>query len=134
MSRIVARETLMQMVFGLNFNTEIELEEILEVLEDAKLEEEDRQYINLNLAGIKENYSRIINIIKENLRKFTIDRISKTDLAILVVAVYELLAKTESEKVVINEAVELAKKYSLNTSYKFVNGILAQINKSGYKL
>ena len=134
MSRIVARETLMQMVFGLNFNTEIELEEILEVLEDAKLEEEDRQYINLNLAGIKENYSRIINIIKENLRKFTIDRISKTDLAILVVAVYELLAKTESEKVVINEAVELAKKYSLNTSYKFVNGILAQINKSGYEL
>ena len=134
MSRIVARETLMQMVFGLNFNTEIELEEILEVLEDAKLEEEDRQYINLNLAGIKENYSRIINIIKENLRRFTIDRISKTDLAILVVAVYELLAKTESEKVVINEAVELAKKYSLNTSYKFVNGILAQINKSGYEL
>ena len=49
-------------------------------------------------------------------------------------AVYELLAKTESEKVVINEAVELAKKYSLNTSYKFVNGILAQINKSGYEL
>ena len=127
MSRIVARETLMQMVFGLNFNTEIELEEILEVLKDAKLEEEDRQYINLNLAGIKENYSRIINIIKENLRKFTIDRISKTDLAILVVAVYELLAKTESEKVVINEAVELAKAYSDDDFRKMINGVLDKV-------
>ena len=59
------------------------------------------------------------------------NRIFKVDLAILKVAVFEMLFSNEKtpSKVIINEAVELAKKYSTDKSYKFVNGVLASINK-----
>ena len=58
-----------------------------------------------------------------------IDRISKIDLAILKLAIYEIKYKKLPYKVVINEAVELAKKYGEDNSKKFVNGILASIVK-----
>ena len=61
--------------------------------------------------------------------KWTIDRISKIDLAILKIAIYELVFTKLPYKVVINEAVELAKKYGEDSSKSFVNGILASIVK-----
>jgi len=57
------------------------------------------------------------------------DRISKIDLAILEVAIFELIYSKLPYKVAINEAVELAKKYGDDSSKSFVNGILASIVK-----
>ena len=57
------------------------------------------------------------------------DRISKIDLAILKVAIFELGYTKVPYKVVINEAVELAKKYGDDSSKSFVNGVLASIVK-----
>jgi len=60
--------------------------------------------------------------------KFPIDRISKTDLAVLRLAVYELVVKpVEPPKVVINEAVELAKELGGEKAYTFINGVLGKI-------
>ena len=68
--------------------------------------------------------------IEKNLKKdWKIDRISKVDLAILKLAIYEIKYKDIPFKVVINEAVELAKKYGEDNSKNFVNGILASIIK-----
>ena len=74
----------------------------------------------------------IINPLRheKNLINYKLDRICKTDLAILIVAIYELNYLKEPIKVVVNEAVELAKKYSLDNSYKFVNGLLAKVNNA----
>ena len=62
-------------------------------------------------------------------KDWKIDRISKVDLAILKLAIYEIKYKDIPFKVVINEAVELAKKYGEDNSKNFVNGILASIIK-----
>ena len=68
--------------------------------------------------------------IEKNLKSdWKIDRISKIDLSILELAIYEIEYKDIPFKVVINEAVELAKKYGEESSKNFVNGILASIVK-----
>lgn len=59
--------------------------------------------------------------------KFTIDKMAKVDLAILRLAVYELIHAKEPIKVVINEAVELAKEFGGDKSYTFINGVLGKI-------
>ena len=76
------------------------------------------------------NKEKILAYIEKNLKSdWKIDRISKIDLAILKLAIYEIKYKKLPYKVVINEAVELAKKYGEDNSKKFVNGILASIVK-----
>jgi len=125
MSRIGARENLMQLVFGLNFKDVLEESEDLYL--NKNLTEEDKEYIFSSLNGIKNNYNDIISLIEDNLVKYNLDRICKTDLAILIVSIYEIKYLNMPYKVVINEAVELAKKYSTENSYKFVNGLLARL-------
>ncbi|MEE1029504.1 MAG: transcription antitermination factor NusB, partial [Alphaproteobacteria bacterium] len=72
----------------------------------------------------------INEIISSNLKGYTINRLNKIDLAIITLAVIELKFINETPKeIVINEAVELAKKYSTEKSPRFVNGVLADIVK-----
>lgn len=127
MSKILARETLMKLAYGLSFNSQVSLDNFHEVLDDESIDEFDREYVINALEKIKLDYSKYTDIIEKNLVNFKIDRISKTDLAILIVALYELNNEEISEKIIINEAVNLSKKYSQENSYKFVNGILGKI-------
>ncbi len=67
-------------------------------------------------------------IIKEYAPKYSLDKIAKIDLAILRLAVYELkYAKQNPQKVVIDEAIELAREYGSEKSYSFINGALASV-------
>ncbi len=69
-------------------------------------------------------------IIENNLVDWTLSRISKTDLAILRLAFYEIVYLQQPFKVIINEAVELAKRYSPDKSPAFINGVLGgYVNK-----
>jgi transcription antitermination protein NusB len=80
---------------------------------------------------IMEKHSEIDSYITICAPKFPIDRIAKADLAILRLAVYELLIKPdEPYKVVINEAVELAKEFAGERSYAFVNAVLGTLVKN----
>ena len=73
---------------------------------------------------------KIDNVILNNLKNWTIDRIFKIDLAILRLAIYEILyIDNIPEKVSANEAVELAKTYGNNDSKSFVNGLIAKVIK-----
>ncbi len=82
------------------------------------------------LNNFAEHYTEINSIISNNLKGYTIDRVYKIDLAILVLAVIELnYIKENPKQVVINEAVELAKKFSTEKSPKFINGFLATLVK-----
>src|SRR3989338_7744884 len=76
------------------------------------------------------------DLIDENIKKaateFPIEKINKTDLAILRLAIYELLIqKKEPPKVIIDEAIELAKEYGGETSPQFINGALGKIVSYG---
>ena len=97
---------------------------------ESALTDDDKEYISTTTKEVAEKYDELLKIIESNLKNYTLNRIYKTDLAILVLATYELINHKEiSSSVVINEAVELSKKYGSDKSYSFVNGVLAEINK-----
>jgi N utilization substance protein B len=79
------------------------------------------------VSGVVDHLDELDKIIEKYLRSgWSIDRIAKTDLIILQIALYEMLYVDDlPAKVSINEAIELAKKYSDDRSRKFVNGILS---------
>ena len=80
--------------------------------------------------GIEKNQEQIQEAIKNNLKSnWKINRISKVDLSILKLAIYEIKYAEIPFKVAINEAVELAKRYGEDNSKTFINGILASIVK-----
>ncbi len=91
-----------------------------------KNNEEELKLCKERINSTINHYDEYVNKIKPHLKKgWTIQRLSKMELAILLVAVDEL--QTENKSVVINEAVELTKKYCDDDSYKFINGILNNI-------
>ena len=105
-------------------------EEIDIFLEENNIKDKDRENINADIAKIKENIRDIEEKISKNLKdNWSIDRISKIDKALLILAIYEIQYKEIPFKVVINEVVELAKKYGEDTSASFINGVLANIVK-----
>ena len=124
MSRKKSREYSFRMVFEKFFHEpEIEFDD-----EELVIAEEDRSFVNTLIGGVNENYDSILEVIKKHTEGYELDRIYKVDLAILVLAVFELLYdKSTPQNVVINEAVELAKKYSTDKSYSFINGVLAKV-------
>ena len=78
--------------------------------------------------GIVEHFNELKSVVEKNIKGYTLDRLFKVDLAILIMATYELMYyKQNSVKIVANEAVELAKKYSTEKSYSFINAVVASI-------
>jgi N utilization substance protein B len=75
--------------------------------------------------------SEIDSVIQASATEWPIDKLNKIDLAILRLAVYELQNTNTPPKVVIDEAVELAKEYGADSSPAFVNGVLGTIYKKG---
>lgn len=129
MSRIKARESCFKLIFEYEFlkqKNEITLEEFLS---SQDIEQDDEQYINQVYDGILSKEDELNEIISSKLKGYTLDRVFKIDLAILKLAIYEIEYLKETPAVVINEAVELSKKYSTDNSYKFINGVLANIVK-----
>lgn len=92
-----------------------------------KLDDKDVEYIKGVYLGVLEHSNEIKELISAKLVNYTTERLYKSDLAILIYSVYELKFTEEENKVVINEAVELAKKYSDEKSPSFINGVLAKI-------
>ena len=131
MKRTETRELAFRLIYSIEIQKEMDEEQIELFLQENEIEgKEQEDYIKQVFNGIKENKEEILALISSNLKeKWTVDRISKIDLAILEVAVYEMIYSKLPYKVVINEAVELAKKYGEDSSKSFINGILASIVK-----
>lgn len=103
------------------------------LLEDLFKVDFHKQAISEQARIIWENKSRIDAEIEKAAVEFPVDKINKVDLAILRLAIYELLfQKKEPPKVIIDEAVELAKEYGGDTSSSFVNGALGNILSHEY--
>lgn len=107
-------------------------EETLQIfLMSQEVEDETvKEYLSDILFGVSRNEKEINQLIEENLKeKWTLDRISKINLSLLKLAIYEMIYKELPYKVAINEVVELGKKYSDEQAQSFINGILASIVK-----
>lgn len=129
------RSAIRELTFKLLYSIEIQQDDILEqidlYIENSEIKDEETiTYIKEVTNGIKQNNEEILNLISNNLKQdWKLERISKIDLAILKLSIYEIKYTDIPYKVAINEAVELAKKYGEDTSSNFINGVLANIVK-----
>ena len=132
MNRSAMREEAFKMIYSMQIQKVENKEEQIELyIESNNINKKEAQEFIKDVAfGIEKHQENIDNQIKQNLKEnWRIERISKIDLSILRLAIYEIEYKEIPYKVAINEAVELAKKYGEDTSKNFVNGILASIVK-----
>lgn len=130
LSRRKVREVLLQLIFQMDFHREHFEESAFSFLEEQPLSDGDRSFAESYLRTLLENRERIDEKIIKNLKGWTLNRLSKIDLTILRLGTYEILLENDIPKQVsINEALEMAKKYSEDKSRKFINGVLDAIAK-----
>jgi N utilization substance protein B len=130
MGRRASRDSAMKLLYQLEIQKEFRVESVDSLLEESLNERLDKHYIETAVKGVIRNVYNIDNIIMKNLVRWKIDRISKVDLSILRLAIFEILHMNEiPASVSINEAVELAKKYSSKESASFINGLLGKVLK-----
>jgi N utilization substance protein B len=96
----------------------------------AKASDSTRAFANRLFEGAARDVSALDELIVKHAENWRFDRLAAIDRAVLRLAIYELKAKETPPKVVLNEAVELAKKFSSEDSGAFVNGILDAFRKS----
>ena len=128
MNRTEMRELAFKLIYSLEIQNSDNIEEQIELyFQQNKIENQKViEYIEDIILGMNKNKTEIEDIIKKCLtEKWTIERISKINLSILKLAIYEIKYKDIPYKAEINEAVELAKKYGEDTSSRFINGALA---------
>ncbi|MDY6045640.1 MAG: transcription antitermination factor NusB [Anaerobutyricum sp.] len=130
MSRRKLRESIFLLLFRIEFNTREELDEQMRMYIDSKtdMDEEDADYICKKLEDILDHLTELDETILKICKGWRLERLGKTELAILRLAVYELLDDNDiPTSVAINEAVELAKIYCSEEAPRFVNGVLAKL-------
>jgi N utilization substance protein B len=129
MSRKIARECTYKLVFEFLFNKKVN-KRTYEIFENSNLDEKDIEYMQKTYLGVITNYDELMGIIEKYAEGFSIDRIYRTDLSALLLAIYEMkFIEDIPLSVSIAEAVELVKKYSTEKSNQFVNGILSTVYK-----
>ena len=98
-----------------------------EILEEEGVSYDD-ELTKFIVDGVKDHIEEIDKIIEESAPDWPIDKIAKIDLVILRIAIFEaLFGKKTPIKVVIDEAVEIAKEFGNDTSHKFVNGVMGTV-------
>ena len=126
--RKYAREVAFSLVFEY-MSTKAFNEMELEQFDRNNLTDEDLDFIKKLYKGVVGEYSDLENRVGELSKGFKIDRVFKVDKAVLMMAIFELDNLDTPKSVVINEAVELAKKFSTEFSANFVNGVLGAYAK-----
>ena len=130
MRRKETRDALMKLIYQMDIHNELDNTSMFETLKlqiDSKREQE---YGSTLINQFITNQFAINNIIEANSTNWSMDRISKVDLAILRLSITEILYLEDIPfKVSVNEAVELAKLFSSDDAYVFINGILGKVHE-----
>lgn len=137
--RSKSRELVLQIMFGLNFFKNID-GNFDEIVDEFKLEFEkndeniemrflNKEYCLEILNGIWSNKDKIDELIRNNLKKWKLERLPKIDLSILRLATYEMKFNNLDPRIAINEAVILSKRYCGDKSPSYINGVLNSIKE-----
>ena len=130
MNKSNLREEIFKLVYSLEVQKDDESSQIDLYLENSELSDKEKGKIKEEVCKIIDLKEDIENQISKNLKSgWSIERISKVNISILRIAIYEMIYGKLPYKVVINEAVELAKKYGEEASASFINGVLASVVK-----
>lgn len=124
-----ARETALQALYKIDISDSKSFDEALE-LEELAPGTESRRYCETLVQGVTSRITELDSVIEKHSENWTVGRMSVVDRNILRMAAYELLyGRDVPYKVVIDEAVELAKKFGTDESGPFINGIIDKIRK-----
>lgn len=134
--RRTAREVAFKLIYEEMFNSERDVELSFDLAVEkgeegkAALDIEDEVYVKQIVCLFEANKQQIDQVIKENAFGYEPERLFKVDMALLQLALTEIYHYKTSPQVVVNEVVEIAKKYSTEKSAKFINGILGAVLKN----
>ena len=135
MGRHEQREQIFRLLFRVEFHDPQDMPRQAKLFledNDAVVREKDAAYIEAREKAVRGKLEEIDRIIDGNTEGWDTTRMGKVELAVLRLAVYEILFDDDIPSgVSINEAVEIAKKYGQENSGGFINGILAKIMKLG---
>jgi len=120
----------MQMLFQWDMSQQEPAKLEAKFWKSAKAADNTRKFASELFEGAARNAAALDEIIRKHAANWKLERLAVIDRAILRLAIHELQATDTPTKVVINEAVELAKKFSGDESAPFVNGILDAVHKS----
>ena len=136
-SRTAVREHIFKIIFGMEFSGDADASQraalYLDNLTDEEdcpvmINDQDREYIIEKSQSISGKLPEIDAVINKHAKGWSVSRLGKSELAILRVAVYEILFDDDiPDNVAINEAIELTKIYGEATAPAFINGILASV-------
>lgn len=131
MSRKIAREELFKLLFEAELNDVAPAEILDKFIERSEVElgENSVSFITKYAKGITENEAAVIEALDSNMTNWSLDRVGNVEKALLKFGTYELMFEETGHEIVVNEVVELAKKYGDEKSYEFINGVLAKIIK-----
>ena len=130
MNRSTARAHAMKLVYEWQMGGDGGEDTRLNMLE-VSCEEAEYGFMNALFEGVIAEQDKIDELITEFSRGWTIERLNKVDLAILRIAIYELMTKETPAAVVVKEAMNLATDYSGDKSAPFINGLLGSVSRSG---
>ncbi|NLK68306.1 MAG: transcription antitermination factor NusB [Clostridiaceae bacterium] len=132
MSRRISRENAMKLLYQFQLRDD-DVDEQIEVFisEMDDVGNLERAFFLDIIHGVRTNEKEIDELIKAHAKGWSLERMPKVDIAIIRLAIYELIYRDDIPfNVTINEAVELAKKYSTDQSGSFINGVLGKVLKS----
>lgn len=134
MNRREMREKALQTLFQLETNEDLAIKDAIQT---ALLGEEDEvedaifevpTYLEVLVSGVQANQAEIDEKIKAHLENWSMNRLAKVDLIIMRIAIFEICyIDNVPNRVALNEAIEVTKRYSDEKSRKFVNGLLAKV-------
>ena len=131
MQRSAMRELAFELIYGIEIQKNTD-EDMLELFfENNEIKEQDvKNYLKKITEGLEEHKTEINELVVHNLKQnWSLNRVSKINLSLIKLAIFEMLYLDLPYKVAINEAIELSKKYADEQSPVFINGILASIVK-----
>lgn len=132
MKRTEAREAAFKLLYSLQLMEDVDVNEQTTIfIENNDIQDESAiKYIKNIIDGTNKENTQLEKTISQNIKEdWDIKRISKIDLTLLKLGIFEIIYSKLPYKVVINEVVEFAKKYGDDNSKSFINGVLASVVK-----
>ena len=133
-TRHQAREAVVSLLYAFDIGNEAVAEHADEILEEKKIRNKQREFALGLFQGTMSDLDNIDKQIVTNLTDWDFDNLGSIERAILRLGTYEVLTSDLDSAVIINEAIELAKRLCSDQSPKFINGVLDGVSKAKYKV
>lgn len=128
MSRRKAREAVLRVLYQKDVGNTDPNKSLPQTIEELKLSDAGAEFARRLVFGLLGNLESIDDVLRKRAREWSLERMANIDRNILRMALYEILFMADiPESVSINEAIELAKKYSTEESGRFINGVLGNV-------